>query len=65
MASVFFCSPVFFLTLSLLAVTSAACCLTFAISLDPDQDRQNVVPDLDLNHFTLDCVPEGFFFKLR
>ena len=27
--------------------------LTFANSLDPDQDRQNVGPDLDLNSLTL------------
>ena len=26
--------------------------LTFANSLDPDQDRQNVGPDLDPNHLT-------------
>ena len=31
------------------------CCLlvTFANSLDPDQDQWNVVPDLDPNHLTL------------
>ena len=31
------------------------CCLviTFANSLDPDQDRQNVGPDLDQNSLTL------------
>ena len=27
--------------------------ITFANSLDPDQDRQNVGPDLDPNHMTL------------
>ena len=27
--------------------------LTFANSLDPDQDRQNVSPGLDPNHLTL------------
>ena len=27
--------------------------ITFANSLDPDQDRQNVGPDLDLNRLTL------------
>ena len=27
--------------------------LTFANSLDPDQDQQNVGPDLDPNHLTL------------
>ena len=31
------------------------CCLliTFANSLDPDQDRQNIGPDLDPNRLTL------------
>ena len=27
--------------------------MTFANSLDPDQDRHNVGPDLDPNHLTL------------
>ena len=27
--------------------------ITFANSLDPDQDQQNVGPDLDPNHLTL------------
>ena len=27
--------------------------ITFANGLDPDQDRQNVGPDLDPNHLTL------------
>ena len=27
--------------------------IAFANSLDPDQDRQNVHPDLDLNHLTI------------
>ena len=27
--------------------------ITFANSLDPDQDRQNIGPDLDPNHLTL------------
>ena len=31
--------------------------ITFANSLDPDQDRQKVVPDLDPN----DTVPERIF----
>ena len=30
-------------------------------SLDPDQDRQNVGPELNLN--CLSCVPESFFGK--
>ena len=34
------------LTLSLLAVTSHLL-ITFVNNLDPDQDRQNVSPDLD------------------
>ena len=29
--------------------------ITFANSLDPDPDRQNVGPDLDPNHLTL-CI---------
>ena len=39
--------------------------ITFANSLDPDQDRQNVCPDLDLilNHLTLSSVPERIFGK--
>ena len=38
--------------------------ITFANSLDSDQDRQNVGPDLDLNRLTLcDSVPERFFLK--
>ena len=42
----------FLLTFSLLAVTCRLL-ITFANSLDPDQDRQNVSPDLDPNCFTL------------
>ena len=40
------------LTLSLLVVTCHLL-ITFANSLDPDQDRQNVSPDLDANWLTL------------
>ena len=43
------------------------CCLliTFANSLDPDQDRQNIGPDLDPNRLTLIySVPEYFFLIL-
>ena len=32
----------------------------FANSLDPDQDRQNVDPDLDLNRLTLIACPRDF-----
>ena len=34
--------------------------ITFANSLDSDQDRQNVGPDLDLNCLTRCCIPERF-----
>ena len=47
-------SVTFFLVISFLA--SGDVCrllITFANSLDPDQDRQNVGPDLDPNHLTL------------
>ena len=46
---------------------------TFANSLNPDQDRQNISSDLDLNHLTADTVPErivnfeellGFYEKI-
>ena len=40
-----------FLTLSLLAATFRLL-ITFANSLDPDQDRRFVGPDLDPNHLT-------------
>ena len=36
------------------------CLRTFANGLDPDQDRQNVGPDLDPNHFDKDIVSENF-----
>ena len=35
--------------------------ITFANSLEPDQDRQNVGPDLDPNLLTLDSVSERIF----
>ena len=35
--------------------------ITFANSLDPDQARQNVRPDLDPNCLT-QGIPERFFF---
>ena len=34
---------------------------TFANGLDSDQDRQNVGPDLDPNHFDKDIVSENFW----
>ena len=40
-----------FLTLFLLVATCRLL-ITFANSLDPDQDRQNVGPDLDPNYLT-------------
>ena len=36
--------------------------ISFANSLDPDQARQNVGPDLDPNCLT-DVIPERFFFE--
>ena len=42
----------FSLTLRLLA-TTCLLLITFENSLDPDQDRQEVGPDLDLNCLTL------------
>ena len=40
------------LTLSLLVATFVVC-YESANNLDPDQERQNVSPDLDPNHLTL------------
>ena len=50
------------ISLSLLAVT---CCLliTFANSLDPDQDRLNICPNLDPNHLTLIVILKETFEK--
>ena len=41
------------------------CCLliTFANSLDPDQSRQNVLPDLDPSFLTLWCYSRNNFFQ--
>ena len=36
--------------------------IIFANSLDPDQDRQNVGPDLDPNRGHSDSIPERFLF---
>ena len=43
------------------------CCLpiTFASSFDPDQDQQNVSPDLDPNCFTLSVFLEEYFEKVN
>ena len=38
--------------------------ITFANSLDPDQDRQNVGPDLDPNYLTLIVFPKEIFEKI-
>ena len=35
--------------------------ITFANSLDPDQDQQNIGPDLDSNHLTLSMFLKDFF----
>ena len=37
--------------------------ITFANSLGPDQDRQNVSPDLDPNCLTLIVLLKEFFLK--
>ena len=37
--------------------------ITFANSLDPDQARQNVGPDLDPKWFDIDGNPERIFGK--
>ena len=37
--------------------------IAFANSLDPDQARHNVCPDLGPNHLTLRLFLEEFFFK--
>ena len=49
-------------TTELPIASSDFCCqlITFANSLDPDQDRQKVGPDLDPNRLTL-SVPERIF----
>ena len=43
------------------------CCLliTFANSFDPDQDQQNVSPDLDPNCLTLLVFRKDFFEKVN
>ena len=46
---------------------SGNCCrllITFSNSLNLDQKRQNVVPDLDPNCLTL-CVPDKVLFKSK
>ena len=54
----------FLLTLSLLAATCHLL-ITFANSLDPDQDRKNVSPDLDPNRLTLIVFLKEFFLKSK
>ena len=45
--------------------TSVVCCMiTFANSLDPDQARRNVGPDLDPNCVTLMVYLKEFFEKV-
>ena len=39
--------------------------ITFANSLDPDQDQQNIGDDLDPNHLTLMVFLKEFFEKLN
>ena len=50
-----------FLTLSLLVVTFLL--MTFANSLDPDQDPQNVSPDQVQKICHSNSVPERIFWK--
>ena len=52
-------------TLNSFPASGDLCCLliTFANSLDPDQARQNVGPDLDPNFLTLWWYSWKFFFK--
>ena len=38
--------------------------ITIAVSLDPNQARQNVWPDLDPNCLTLMVFPKEFFKKV-
>ena len=53
------------LTFSLLAATfNCRLLISFANSLDPDQDRQNVGPDLDPNRLTLILCGKIFLNKL-
>ena len=58
--------PIFcfcYLTLSLLVETSHLL-ITFAISLDPEEARQNVGPHLDTNCLTLMVFMKEFLKKL-
>ena len=50
------------LTLSLLA-TTCRLLITSANSLDPDQDRQNICPDLYPKGLISDNVPERIYRK--
>ena len=50
------------LSISLLGVTCRLL-ITFANSLDPDQDQQNIGPDLDPNSLTLIVFMKDFFKK--
>ena len=49
------------LTLSLLALTFLL--INFAAILDPDEDQQNIGPDLDPNCLTLIVFLKYFFLK--
>ena len=48
-----------------LLVTFSCLLITFATSLDPDQDRQNVGPDLDPNHLTLIVFLKDYLEKVN
>ena len=57
-------SIIVLLTLSLLTATCHLL-ITFSNSLNPDQDRQTVGPDLDPNCLTLYSVPVKMFLKVN
>ena len=46
-----------------LIASSVIFCLHSSNSLDPDQDRQNVISDLNPNRFDTDSVPKFFFLN--
>ena len=48
-----YCSNIICCNLTLSLLVETCLLITFANNLDPDQDRQNVGPDLDPNCLTL------------
>ena len=63
MASFFIFGPRLTLTLSYASGAFCLLLITFANSLDPDQDRNSVGPDLDPNDLTLWCFEKVSFEK--